>query len=229
MTQKVALVSGASRGIGSAVAERLAANGWRLSLGMRDPDDAAGQFGDAQIQRHDAIQQDESAWVDAAQKRFGRIDAIVCCAGVMAPETVVSVDDETLDAMFEVNVKSPRRLVRVAWPNLQKAGEGRVVILASLSGKRVKSAASGAYAMTKHAAVALAHGVRQVGWDDGIRATAVCPGFVNTDMARAITDFPSEDMTRPDDVARIVQLALDLPNSASMAEIAVNCSREGSF
>jgi NAD(P)-dependent dehydrogenase (short-subunit alcohol dehydrogenase family) len=229
MTQKVALVSGASRGIGAAVAERLATNGWRLSLGMRDIGDAVGRFSDAHIQRHDAMQQDEAAWVAAAQDRFGRIDAVICCAGTMVPETVVSVDDETLDAMFEVNVKSPRRLVRAAWPDLQQAGEGRVVILASLSGKRVKSAASGAYAMTKHAAVALAHGIRQAGWDDGIRATAVCPGFVNTDMARAITDFPPEDMTTPEDVARMVQLALDMPNSASMAEIAVNCSLEASF
>lgn len=229
MIDRVALISGASRGIGAAVAERLAADGWQLSLGIRDPDDVAERFGDAHIQRHDAVQQDEGAWVAAARDRFGRIDAVVCCAGIMTPETVVSVDDETLDAMFEVNVKSPRRLVQAAWPDLQKAGEGRVVILASLSGKRVKTATSGAYAMTKHAAVALTHGIRQAGWDDGIRATAICPGFVNTDMARAITDFPPEDMTRPEDVARMVQLSLDVPNSASMAEMAVSCSPEASF
>lgn len=229
MTQKVAVISGASRGIGAAVAEQLMANGWRLSLGMRDPDDAVGRFGDAHIHRHDAMQQDEENWIAAAQDRFGGIDAVVCCAGIMAPETVVSVDDETLDAMFEVNVKSPRRLVRAAWPSLQNADEGRVVILASLSGKRVKSAASGAYAMSKHAAIALTHGIRQAGWDDGIRATAICPGFVNTDMARAITDFPPEGMTPPEAVARMVQLALDVPNSASIAEMAVNCTAEGAF
>ena len=201
MTQKVALISGASRGIGAAVAGRLAADGWLLSLGMRNPDDAAGRLSGAHVMHHDAMQKDEGDWVAAAQERFGRIDAVICCAGIMAPETVVSVDDDTLDAMFEVNVKSPRRLVRAAWPALQQAGAGRVVILASLSGKRVKSAASGAYAMTKHAAVALSHGIRQAGWEDSIRATAICPGFVNTDMARAITDFEPADMTTPEDVA----------------------------
>jgi NAD(P)-dependent dehydrogenase (short-subunit alcohol dehydrogenase family) len=229
MTQKVALISGASRGIGAAVAGRLAADGWLLSLGMRAPDDAGGRFGGAHIARHDAMQKDEAEWVAAAQERFGRIDAVICCAGIMAPETVVSVDDETLDAMFEVNVKSPRRLVRAAWPALQRAGAGRVVILASLSGKRVKSAASGAYAMTKHAAVALSHGIRQAGWEDGIRATAICPGFVDTDMARAITDFAPADMTAPEDVARMVGLALDMPNTASLAEMGVNCTLEACF
>jgi len=229
MTDRVALISGASRGIGAAVAQRLMSEGWHLSLGMRDPSDAGGRFEGAHVMRHDAVQRDEEAWAAAALERFGRIDAVVCCAGIMTPETVIDVDDAALDAMFEVNVKSPRRLVRAAWPSLQEAGRGRVVILASLSGKRVKSAASGAYAMSKHAALALTHGIRQTGWDDGIRATAICPGFVDTDMARAITDYPAGDMTRPEDVARMVHLALDMPNTASMAEMAVNCMPEAYF
>ncbi len=229
MTDRVALISGASRGIGAAVAQGLMREGWQLSLGMRDPADSDGRFDDAHVMRHDAMLRDEGDWAAAALKRFGRIDAVVCCAGIMTPETVVDVDDDTLDAMFEVNVKSPRRLVRAAWPALQRAGKGRVVILASLSGKRVKSAASGAYAMSKHAAIALTHGIRQTGWDDGIRATAICPGFVDTDMARAITDFTPTDMTRPEDVARMVHLALDMPNTASLAEMAINCSPEAHF
>lgn len=225
----VALLSGASRGIGLAIARRLTADGWRLSLGMRTPTPLEEVDPEAQLIAHDATKADEAAWVEAARGRFGRIDAVIACAGVMAPKSVIEVDDETLDGMWEVNVKSPRRLISAAWPDLAAAGRGRVVVVASLSGKRVKSEMSGAYAMTKHAAVALVHGVRQAGWTSGVRATAVCPGFVATDMARAITNFPEEKMTRPEDVANLVALALAAPNEASVAELHVNCNLEESY
>lgn len=223
--ERVALLSGGTRGIGAAVAARLRGAGWRLSLGAREPS-AVGEDEATQVVAYDARGGTEAAWVDAARKRFGRIDAVVCCAGVMHPSTVIEIDDADLDRMWEVNVKAPRRLVQAAWTDLRDAGAGRVVILSSLSGKRVKSAASAPYAMTKHAATALCHGIRQAGWDLGIRATAICPGYVDTDMARAITDFPPDRMTQPEEVARLVQLALDLPATASMAEMAVNCQLE---
>mgnify|MGYP005871214973 CR=1 FL=1 len=83
--------------------------------------------------------------------------------------------------------------------------------------------------MTKHAVMALGHGLRQVGWEYGLRTTILCPGFVDTDMARGITDFPSEEMTRPADVARLVELALNLPNSAALSEVTVNCQLDERF
>ena len=114
-------------------------------------------------------------------------------------------------------------------PTLIASGQGRVAILASLSGKRVKSARAGAYAMSKFAAVALAHGLRHEGFEHGIRATAICPGFVATDMGTSISDRPAEAMTNPKDLARIVAMILDLSNEASVAEFAVNCQLEESF
>jgi hypothetical protein len=109
----------------------------------------------------------------------------------------------------------------------QRAGAGGDPGLAS--GKRVKSARAGSYSLSKYAAVALAHGLRHEGFADGIRATAICPGFVATDMARAVSDFPAERMTDPADLARIIALILDLPNEASVAEFTVNCQLEESF
>lgn len=222
----VALLSGASRGIGAAVARDLAERGWQLSLGLRTPELPDGLPESTHIVAHDALKADEEGWAASALARFGRIDAVICCAGIMVPQSVIEVGDATLDAMWEVNVKSPRRLIRAAWVPLCASGRGRVIVLASLSGKRVKSAGSGAYAMTKHAAVALVHGVRQAGWDAGVRGTAICPGYVATDMARAITDFPEAGMTPPGDVARLVGLALDMPNETSLAELHVNCMKE---
>ena len=147
----------------------------------------------------------------------------------MIPKSVVEADDAELDAVLDVNVKAPLRLVRAAWPYLAATGRGRVVTVVSLSGKRVKSAGSGLYAMSKFAALGLAHAIRHAGWEKGVRSTAICPGFVATDMARSVTDLPPEAMTQPEDLARIVALILELPNTASVAEIPINALLDNSY
>ena len=162
-------------------------------------------------------------------QRFGRIDAIVASAGISAGKSALDASDDEIREMMEINVLAPRRLVKAAWEPLAARKRGRVVLLASLSGKRVKTAASGSYAMSKVAAVALTHGIRHEGFEKGIRATAVCPGFVATEMATALTTMPPEDMTQPEDIARIVSMILDLPNEAVVAEFAINCSLEPSL
>ncbi|PWE54142.1 short-chain dehydrogenase [Metarhizobium album] len=228
---RVVLISGANRGIGAATAAELARQGWRLSLGMRTPQmpDWAEE-GRVHLHGYDAGDSDgEQRWVDAALSQFGRIDAIIANAGLMIPKTVVEAEDGDIDAMFEVNVKSPRRLAKAAWEALAQSGRGRIVVLASLSGKRVKSAGAGSYSISKYAAVALAQGLRHAGFDRGIRATAVCPGFVATDMALAVSDRPAELMTDPADLARIIAMLIDLPNEASVAEFTVNCQLEESY
>lgn len=228
---KVAMVSGANRGIGAAIATRLESEGWRLSLGMRDPSQAEGRFGpDTMVQRFDALRgSDEAPWVDATLARFGRIDAVVNNAGVMYPKTVLEVSGDEMDAMFMVNVKSPLRLVRAAYAALAKSGEGRVVTVVSLSGKRVKSAMSGSYSISKFAALGLVHAIRHAGWNDGIRSTAICPSFVATDMAIGITDIDPAIMTQPEEIARLVSVVLDLPNTASVSEIPINFAPEGNL
>jgi NAD(P)-dependent dehydrogenase (short-subunit alcohol dehydrogenase family) len=68
--------------------------------------------------------------------------------------------------------------------------------------------------------------VRRAGWDDGVRATAVCPGFVNTDMAAGIADIEPMAMTQPQDLALLVVNTIELPNTTSVAELLVNCQYE---
>jgi NAD(P)-dependent dehydrogenase (short-subunit alcohol dehydrogenase family) len=229
--RKVVLISGASRGIGLSVAKAFAAEGWSLSLGQRQPE-LPGFAPDAEHHAafYDALDPSSaSSWVEAAMARFGRIDAVIANAGIASHKSVIDVDDAEMDALLAVNVKAPRQLVKAAWEPLGQSGRGRVIVLASLSGKRVKSAGSGAYAVSKFAAVGLAHAIRHAGFDLGIRATAVCPGFVATDMARSLTDRDDRLMTDPDDVARIVVMLASLPNTASVAEFAINCQLEESF
>lgn len=228
-TARVAMISGAGRGIGAEIATALAHAGWRLSLGARDPTRLTPPDG-ALAHRFDARDPDsERLWVEATAERFGRIDAVIANAGIMIPKSVIAADDADLDDLIQVNVKSPLRLVRAAWPHLVASGHGRVVTIASLSGKRVKSATSGLYAVSKFAALAMTHAIRHAGWDQGVRATAICPGFVATDMAAGLANRPPEAMTQPQDVARIVAFLLDLPDTASIAEIPINSTLEESW
>ncbi len=225
---RVALISGASRGIGAAVARTLHDAGWKVSLGMRTPKmpDWADP-GWVHLMAYDAADPGSAErWAAQARAALGPVTAVIANAGIMIPKNVIEADDSDLDAMFDINVKAPRRLVRAAWDDLVACGAGRIIVLASLSGKRVKSAGSSSYSVTKFAAVALTHGFRQCGFDHGIRATAVCPGFVATDMATSLTDKPAADMTQPGDLAASIAMLLALPNTASVTEFHVNCQAE---
>jgi len=231
MDGRVVLISGASRGIGAAAAQAFADAGWHVSFGMRKPE--LPDWADATL--HQAVSYDATdamsgaRWVSQALSRFGRIDAVVANAGISVAKSVIDIGDDDLDAMLTVNVRAPRQLAKAAWEALAASGSGRVIILGSLSGKRVKTAASGSYSVSKFAAVGLAHALRHAGFDLGIRATAVCPGFVATDMARALSTRDDSFMTSPDDLARIIVMLVSLPNEASVAEFTINCQLEESF
>jgi NAD(P)-dependent dehydrogenase (short-subunit alcohol dehydrogenase family) len=126
--------------------------------------------------------------------------------------------------MWAINAMAPMRVIRAAWPHLLASGTGRVVNIASLSGKRVRNDNTG-YAMSKFALMALTQAVRREGFSRGVRACALSPGFVATDMTMA-ADFARDQMTSPADLAEMAHLLLHLPNNASVAELLVNCRLE---
>ena len=222
------MLSGANRGIGAAIVGRLAADGYRLSLGARRVDALAESAPDVGADRmllnyHEATDLDSARrWVDATIDRFGRVDVLVNCAGIVDRTGLESMDEDVLDDMWAVNVKGPLRLTRLALPHLRQSGSGRVINMASLSAKRVKGDAIVGYSMTKYALLALSHAIRQIGWDDGIRVTAVCPGPVATDMM----DPDDETITQPEDVADLVATMIALPNTASVSELLIGCRME---
>ena len=224
-TNRVALVSGASRGIGRKVVERLLASGFQVSAGLRDTS-VLPPHERLHAQHYDAASASSATdWVAACVARFGRLDALVNVAGINTAYQIEEEDETALDQLWAINVKGPLRLIRASLPHLRKAGNGRVVNVASLSGKRVRNANAG-YAMSKFALVALTHAVRHAGWDDGIRATALCPGFVISDMTMKVTKFPRAQMTDPADLAELVEMLLLLPATAAIAELLVNCQHE---
>ena len=179
------MISGASRGIGLAIARELKQAGLALSLGIRTPGDFTDTLAtDDEVLIHPYDAHDRGAatpWVDATIARFGRIDVLVNNAGISRFVGLEDGSEDDLDELFAVNVTAPFRVIRAALPHLKVAGTGRVINVASLSGKRVMGLNAG-YQMSKHAVVALTHAVRRIGWEHGIRATALCPGFVDTDL-----------------------------------------------
>ena len=136
--------------------------------------------------------------------------------------TIMEVWSRGMDD-WEVNAKAPLRLTRLVFPYLRKSGSGRIIDIISMSGKRVKGNWVG-YSMSKYAALAASHTARLQGWEDGIRVTNICPGFVQSEMT--ITNapsFPQEKMSRPEDVAKVVSTLLLLPNESAIPEVMMNC------
>jgi NAD(P)-dependent dehydrogenase (short-subunit alcohol dehydrogenase family) len=223
------MVSGASRGIGLEIAREMARRGHALSIGVRRPSSVPEKLATwphVLVHTYDATdRQSHRGWIEATLARFDRIDALVNNAGIAPLVSLESATDEALDEVFEINVKAPFRLIQAALPYLKQSGSGRVINVASLSGKRVYGLNAG-YQMSKHALVALTHAVRRVGFEHGIRASAICPGFVATDMTAGVVDVPQTEMTDPKDIALLAATLLELPNSTSIAELLINCRYE---
>ncbi len=229
---RVVMISGANRGIGLAIAKTLANAGYTVSLGARQPDNIdTGSLGrDVITHRWEA--QDaatSSQWVEATLAKLGRIDAVVMNAGVIFPADIETGSEEEMDTMWEVNFKGPLRLIRAALPALREAGHGRVVNIVSLSGVRLMSESSLGYSASKFASMALTHAIRQNGWEAGIRATAICPGLVETDMVAHVNTPDGEFKIDAQTIADTTAYALALPDSASVAEIKVNSRLEAMF
>lgn len=229
-TGRVIMVSGANRGIGLAIARKLLRDGYCVSAAARDPDSLSASLSEPSgrllLGCYDAAdRQTHQVWLDQTLERFGRLDGLVNNAGTSNRFSIEEGDEEDLDALWATNVKGPLFLTRLCLPHLKAAGTGRVINVASLSGKRVRNE-NIAYNMTKHALMALTHGTRRIGWDEGVRATAICPSFVATDLTAGLTKVSRDQMIDPDDFAEITALALALPNTATMAEMLVNCRLE---
>jgi NADP-dependent 3-hydroxy acid dehydrogenase YdfG len=228
---RVVLISGASRGIGRAIALSLHAKGYTISAGARDVAALEHALDSIRGDRllcstyQAADRATHAAWVEATLGAFGRIDALVNNAGTSNTFSVEDGEEADLDALWSSNVKGPLFMTRACLPHLRASGHGRIVNVSSLSGKRVRNS-NVAYAMTKYAVMALTHATRQTGWEDGVRVTALCPSFVATDLTADVVKVGRAEMIDPDDLAEVAAMVIALPNTAAIAEILVNCRLE---
>tara|TARA_Y100001968_G_scaffold331589_1_gene386753 strand:- start:2042 stop:2749 length:708 start_codon:yes stop_codon:yes gene_type:complete len=230
------LISGASRGIGKAIALRALEKGHCISLGIRNPDaiketklyPKISNKANIYIHKYDSlIKNSAEEWVENTVKVFGKIDTVIHCAGIFKRTRLnfESGNYDELDELWKTNVMGPWLLTRAAWKHLERAKNGRIIVLVSMSGKRSKDKLAG-YVTSKFALMGLCHTIRNEGWSKGIRITAICPGWVNTDMSKEINIINKNEMTQPDDIAKICSNLLELPNSAIPFEIALNCNLE---
>jgi NAD(P)-dependent dehydrogenase (short-subunit alcohol dehydrogenase family) len=237
VTGRVAMISGASRGIGAAIATRLLGDGYRVSLGVRDVPATSKLFAGhpaqkLQIESFDAADPATAErWIESTLQHFGELHALVNNAGIFRQVNFEEGSDADLDDLWEVNVKAPFRLTRLAMPALKQCGNGRIVNIASTDGLRFRdNGASVGYTMSKHALVAMTHAARQFGYADGVRATALCPGAVDTDMIAGLAGVtPAASRLAPGTVAGLVATVLSLPNNASVAVLPVNTRVESTL
>jgi 3-oxoacyl-[acyl-carrier protein] reductase len=226
-----ALVTGASRGIGAAIARSLDSAGARVGLVSRSGDDLGidGAVGVAADVR-DARSMRDAA--DAVAERLGGIDILVVNAGVGAYGPILDLAEEHLTEMVEVNVKGAIHSVRAALPHLLRSAAADIVTVASEAGRRGLPNEA-VYCATKFAQVGLTAALDHELREHGIRCTNVCPGGVATDfaMGRGRTpDMPElAGMMRPDDVAEAVRWVLTRPRTHRILEVAFRPVTEPSW
>ena len=228
---KVALITGASRGIGAAVARRLAAEKVKLGLASRSGDNLG--IADAVAQRcdvRDPAQVDDV--VRAVVERHGRLDILVGNAGVGAYGPFLELSSEYLEEMIDVNVKGTLYAVRAALPHLVRSGEGDIVTVASEAGRRGLPYEA-VYCASKFAQVGFTRALDHELRESGVRCTNVCPGGVATDFAlepgRGRTRDVLAGMMSADDVADVVVFVLTRPRNHRILETAFRPITEASW
>jgi len=216
---KTAVITGASRGIGAAVAHMLHDRGCNLGLASRSGDDLGLERVVAQacdVRDLDAL----VSLCDATADRFGGIDIVVPNAGVGAYGPFLELSREHLDEMLDVNLKGTAYAIRAALPHML-GREGDVVTLASEAGRRGLPNEA-VYCASKFGQVGLTRALDHELREHGIRCTNVCPGGVATDfaMGRGRTpDMPElEGMMTADDVAETVLFVLTRPRNHRVLE-----------
>lgn len=200
LTGQVAVITGSSRGIGRAIAERMAEQGARVVISSRKAD-ACEAVARAINARHGEpraialpanLSQKESLQrlIDGALARWGRIDTLVCnaasnpCYGPMA-----GIGDEAFRKILDNNVLANHWLIGMAAPAMRERGEGAVIIVSSIGGLK-GSAVIGAYNISKAADMQLARNMAVELGPEGIRVNCIAPGLIRTDFARALWENP---------------------------------------
>ena len=231
-TDKIVWITGAGSGIGRATALMFAAEGAALALMGRRPEpleavaEAARKLGArAEVAPLDIA---ERPAVEAVAKsllqRWERVDVLINNAGLNIPQRrLEALDPSDWDQVIGVNLTGAYNLLAAVLPPMRRQGGGLIVNISSMAGKRVSGLSGAAYSASKHGMNALSETVNQEEWRNGIRATALCPGEVNTEILdRRPIPVPPEERERmiaPEDLAEAVRFVAALPPRTTIPEM----------
>lgn len=231
LSGRVALVTGASGGIGAAVARSLAEQGVRLGLASR----SGGDLGiDGSIAAPCDVRDPAAveAFVEQVVGRFGTLDIVIANAGVGAYGPFLELDPGNLEEMLDTNVKGTIYTIRAALPHLLESDRADIVTVASEAGRRGLPFEA-VYSASKFAQVGFTRALDHELRPQGVRCTNVCPGGVATGfaMGRGRTpDMPElAGMMSADDVAEAVLFVLTRPRNHRILEMAFRPMTEGSW
>jgi len=231
---KIVLITGASSGIGEAVALDLAGAGHIVIVGARRTDrlqdlvsciEASG--GTARAHRLDVTSRDDFASVvSATLGEFGRIDVIVNNAGVMPLSPLNALKVSEWDQMVDVNIKGVLNGIAAVLPVMEARGSGHIINVASIGAHRVSPTAA-VYCATKYAVWAISDGLRQE--TERLRVTVISPGVVTSELAETISDETAREAMReyrrnaidPSAIGRAIRYAIEQPPEVDVSEIIV--------
>jgi NADP-dependent 3-hydroxy acid dehydrogenase YdfG len=240
---KVAVVTGASSGIGEATTRALAAEGAAVVAGARRKErldrlvEEVTRAGGKALAVECDITDEEQAHnlVRRALEEYGRIDILVNNAGVMLLSTVGKGLSDQWRQMFEVNVMGLLYATDAAIGPMKEQGSGHIVNVSSVAGRKVTRDSSGVYAGTKHAVNAISEGLRQELLEDNVRVTIVGPGAVETELPDHITDEEAREglsglleleRLQAEDIAKAITYALTQPARVSVNEILIRPTQQ---
>lgn len=237
---KIIVVTGASSGIGEAVAQRLAADGHHVVAGARREDrldDLAARIreagGSIETRRLDVTDRaDVAAFVDATVAAHGRVDVVVNNAGVMPLSRLDAGLVDEWDQMIDVNVRGLLNFIAAALPQFERQGGGHFLTVASIGAHEVVPTAA-VYCATKYAAWAITEGLRMES-DPSIRVTTVSPGVVESELAETISDPTAAAAMQeyraaaisPDAIARGISYAVNEPADVDVNELIIRPARQ---
>jgi NADP-dependent 3-hydroxy acid dehydrogenase YdfG len=229
------LVTGASSGIGAAVAEAIVEAGARVALVARSADTvrqqasllgAAAVAAPADVTDHEAL----GETIQEAADEMGGLDAVVCSAGIVRPGGIKDSGPDDWQVMFDVNVIGVLNTVHGALDHLTAAELADVVVISSMSGRRRSSVELGFYAASKFAVHVLSDSLREELGPDDVRVTIVSPGFVDTPIFDGVDDDETRSRYQeavttqgldPASVAAQVVHTLSQPAGVNLVEIAM--------
>jgi 3-oxoacyl-[acyl-carrier protein] reductase len=214
----VALVTGASKGIGSAIAKALAADGWHVAVNYRSDEDGANatvkaieEAGGTAVALHADVTNGapDELFKQAEEQLGGPVLALVNNAGVTADGLAIQLDDDAWDRVIGTNLTAAFRLTRRAMRPMIKARYGRIINVASVVGPRANAGQSN-YAAAKAGLIGMTKTVAAEVARRGVTVNAVAPGFIETEMTKDIPDavieaIPARRVGAPDDVGAAVR------------------------